>query len=82
MSLATRARQDLITTQKLFNTATVSVGCLYLTTQSVTVTVIGAIAGTAVTGWTMWLERSQKRSISIRCDCPDEGGRPRSIREG
>jgi hypothetical protein len=50
-----RSRRGPITVQHIFNTATVTVGGLYLSTHSVVVTITGTIAATALTGWSIWV---------------------------
>jgi hypothetical protein len=61
MPNARQPHQDLTIARTIFNTATVTVGGLYLATNSVTVTVIGTAAAAVVTGWTIWLAHSRKR---------------------
>jgi hypothetical protein len=46
-----------------FNAATFTIAGLYLATHSVTVTLIGTLAATALTGWVMWLPRDQNRIL-------------------
>jgi hypothetical protein len=55
MPVAHRSGRDLIVATKAFNTAAATVGSLYLATNSVTVTAIGAAAATATTAWAIWL---------------------------
>jgi hypothetical protein len=76
MSLASRSKRDLATVQKLFNTATITVGGLYLTSHSIAVTLIGATAGMTVTGWSMWLEMQQKEV------CPSYRGARSGVKRG
>jgi hypothetical protein len=64
MSPTGLSKRDLATAQKLFNTATITVGGLYLTSHSVAVTLIGTTAGMGVTGWSMWLEYNRSGSNS------------------
>jgi hypothetical protein len=65
MPNACQSHQDLTTARTIFNTATVTVGGLYLATNSVTVTVIGTVAAAVVTGWAIWLAHSRKRPTSL-----------------
>lgn len=48
---------DITAATRMFQTATATVGGLYLATHSVTVTAIGTCAATAVTAWATWLNR-------------------------
>jgi hypothetical protein len=61
---ARRGERNLFEIQKIFNAVTVTVGGLYLTTHSVAVTLIGAAAGAAVTGWTTRLEYNRTRTMA------------------
>ena len=51
------AAHDLIAAQRTFNSATVTVGGLFIATHSIVVTVTGTVAGMALCGWSMWLVR-------------------------
>lgn len=42
-------------TQNIFNTTAATTSGLFLVTHSVTVTLIGTVAASLLTGWTMWL---------------------------
>ena len=53
------------TAAQQINTATVTAGGLYLATHSVAVTAIGTIAWAMMAGWSMWLDRHQKRDPEI-----------------
>ncbi len=59
-----RSTSNLTLAQKSFNGATSVIGGLYLTTHSITVTLIGAGAGISVTGWTIWLEYNSTTSTT------------------
>lgn len=50
-----RPRSGIVETSTTFATTTCSVSWMYLTTHSVTVTVIGAVASAVVTCWGAWL---------------------------
>jgi hypothetical protein len=56
----------------MFNTATVTVAGLYLATHSVTVTLIGTIASTALTCWAMWLPYKPKRALDGADQLPEQ----------
>jgi hypothetical protein len=57
MRVPHRPGLDLVTARapKIFNTAAVAVGGLYLATHSVVVTLIGAGASTVLAWWAIWL---------------------------
>jgi len=66
MRTVRRPGPDLTAATRMFQTATGTVGSLYLATHSVTVTAIGTCAASAVTAWATWL---------IRRHSPDASGR-------
>jgi hypothetical protein len=51
-----RANPELVTATRAFNTLTITVGGLYLTTHSIIVTIIGT-AASLFGCWTRWLAR-------------------------
>lgn len=55
MQKAKTSAPETVAAQRIFNTATVTVGGLYLATHSVTVTAIGTAASTIVECWAIWL---------------------------
>ena len=63
MQTTRRSGVDLTTPQKTFNTATITVGGLYLATHSVAVTLIGTAAASLLTCWILWL--SHKREAHL-----------------
>lgn len=84
---------DLMATRKIFDTAVVTVSGLYLATHSVLVTLIGTVAASLVTSWTMWLSHrrnplrgggpaaaSQDHHIVRGAAAPDGALRPHSGR--
>lgn len=73
MQVIRRPQRDLPAARAMFNTATVTVGSLYLATHSVTVTLIGAAASTVLTCWAMWLPSVPKRALD-GADRPSESG--------
>ena len=75
-----RPAHDLAAAKAAFNTATVTVGGLYLTTHSVVVTLIGTTASTMLTCWAMWLSYNRNRTLDDREQVAiaqaHEGGNP------
>ena len=59
MQHAKTSAPETAAVQRIFNTATVTVGGLYLTTHSVTVTAIGTAASTIVECWSIWLNQGR-----------------------
>ena len=68
MQTTQRSEVDLTTPQNIFNTATITVGGLYLATHSVAVTLIGAGAASLLTCWTLWLSHKRNAHLPNRTD--------------
>lgn len=66
MQQTKQSERDAAAIQRIFNTATVAVGGLYLATHSVTVTAIGTIASAAVTCWSTWMANYRLDTRSTR----------------
>ena len=64
MRRTSRSSGDVAVAKAAFNTAAATIGGLYLATHSVTVTLIGTLAATALTGWAMWLPRRRNRALT------------------
>ena len=64
MQQAQTSARDATAVQRLFNTATVTVGGLYLATHSVPVTAIGGAASTVMTCWSIWMDHRKQQSPS------------------
>jgi hypothetical protein len=64
MQTTHRSSRDLGAAKATFNAATVSIGGLYLATQSVAATLIGTAASTALTCWVMWLAHNRNRVLT------------------
>jgi len=64
MQQAKTSAPETAAVQRIFNTATVTVGGLYLTTHSVTVTAIGTAAATIVECWSIWLNQGRLDTTS------------------
>lgn len=68
--MQTSHRSEIDLAEKIFNTATVTVGGLYLATHAVIVTLIATAAASLLTGWTMWLShRRASRQLARRRVC-------------
>ena len=64
MQHARTSVQDAAVVERIFNTPAATVATLYLTTHSVTVTIIGAVASTVITCWSFWLDRQVEGNCS------------------
>ncbi len=56
MPTVPRPSRSLTTVTGTFEAAAVTIGTVYLTTHSVTVTVVGAVTATATSAWAAWLD--------------------------
>jgi hypothetical protein len=54
---------DITSTQQVINATAVTVGGIYLTTHSVSVTIVGAAASTLLNVWALWLAHRRNQAV-------------------
>lgn len=64
MQMAQRPQRDFAGARAIFSSASITVSGLYLTTHSITVTVIGTSAATALACCALWLAHGQDRTLT------------------